>query len=46
MPVAINSKGEIQGSIIYEKYGSDDLTLEFFSAPLERKKGNDEMNYS
>ena len=46
MPVAINSDGGVQGSIIYEKYGTDDLILEFFSAPLNREKGNDEMDYS
>ena len=34
MPVAINGDGGVQGSIIYEKYGTDDLILEFFSAPL------------
>lgn len=46
MPIAINDRREVMGSIIYEQYGSDDLTLEFFSAPLEKEKGDDELDYS
>ena len=35
MPIAINEKDEVIGSLIYEEYGSDDLILEFFTAPLK-----------
>ena len=47
MPIAINEKNEIIGSLIYEEYGSDDLILEFFTAPLTRAKGEEEaLEYS
>ena len=47
MPIAINEKDEIIGSLIYEEYGSDDLILEFFTAPLKQNKGEETpLDYS
>lgn len=39
MPIAIDQGDQVIGSLIYEEYGSDDLILEFFTAPLNREKG-------
>ena len=36
MPVAISQKGDVIGSVIYEEYGSDEMILEFFTAPLNQ----------
>ena len=47
MPIAINEKDEVIGSLIYEEYGSDDLILEFFTAPLKQIKGEETpLDYS
>ena len=47
MPIAINEQKQVIGSLIYEEMGSDDLILEFFTAPLDRTKGEDEkLDYS
>ena len=47
MPIAINEQKQVIGSLIYEEMGSDDLILEFFTAPLVRCKGEDEkLDYS
>ena len=47
MPIAINQANQVIGSLIYEEYGSDDLILEFFTAPLHREKGQEnDLDYS
>ena len=47
MLVSINAKDEVIGSLIYEEYGSDDLILEFFTAPLKQNKGEEAiLDYS
>ena len=38
MPVLINSRNEVIGSVVYEEYGTDDLQLEFFTSKLKRKE--------
>ena len=45
MPILINNRNEVIGSVVYEEYGTDDFILEFFTAKLDRKD-DDIFDYS